>query len=186
MAPEAGLAGPGPKWKELMKDRSLFDAKERELLQERVKREVARATDQALREVARATEQAKRATEQAQRAYEQAANRYLKTGEDMLLGVRPGPGLVEQTTRGLEEPTRGPRTRAGKAGAPNPAPPKRPGASGQEVPCMAMTTRTTPPHPSRKQIRLEKRKRSEPLLSHPDCRQARLQSNPIRVNPMSV
>ncbi len=90
LAPEAGLAGPGPKWKELkeveklksLKDQ-LLDPEERELLQERVKREVARATDQALREVARATEQAKRATEQAQHAYEQAASKYFKSSEDV-------------------------------------------------------------------------------------------------------
>jgi len=95
LAPEAGYPPPGPKIKELkdLKDQlllkgqslkdQLLDPNERELLEERVKREVARATDQALREVARATEQAKRATEQAQRAYQQAAGKYLRADKDV-------------------------------------------------------------------------------------------------------
>jgi len=53
-----------------------FTPKDTELIKERVKREVARATDQALREVARATEQAKRAFEQAKPALEQAKRSY--------------------------------------------------------------------------------------------------------------
>jgi beta-lactamase regulating signal transducer with metallopeptidase domain len=59
-----------------------FDNKDVELVQERVKREVARATEQAMREVARATEQAKRATDQAKRAFEQAQRAAKQAAED--------------------------------------------------------------------------------------------------------
>ncbi|MGA2657808.1 MAG: hypothetical protein ABSH34_09845 [Verrucomicrobiota bacterium] len=80
LAPEEPLARKGKDLKDWKNQ--LFDPEEMELLQERVKRDVAAALDQALREAARATEQVKRAYEQAQRAAKEAASNYLRAEQN--------------------------------------------------------------------------------------------------------